>query len=635
MRDSVARRVEHETHRSPPIPERRGDSLSGAVTAPPAASSDRRGRHRKPSPLSGPVADRLLVSGLAAAGVVLALLGVAERVWMVDHFPINSDQAVVGLVAKGILHGHFVAFLWGQHYAGVEPYVTSVLFALFGSSDTVLNFTPVVLSVSATCLVYVVGRSYVPRVFAALAALAVWVWPLISLTSSTEEGGYVLACLNLGLLAVLFATRIRLAGGRRPLNWAMLGLSVGGCDVVQPRGACISWCRACSRWARRRAEVGRTERRRRLQSRRRHGRDRTGWPALLVGHGGDALRHRHPSEHRALPGHPGHSGDVDDSATPSLSPWDCSARIPAHWFGPPTWPRPGWSSCFSSWPEPSPGPWSGTGLGRSWPLVAFVAAYLVIYPLLPPTFSWQDGRYIFFLPFLFIIVACIPLGRGAVASWRWGSGRLVVAAMACVTVLEIPAVFAGFSATAAGHALAVARGRPRALWPWPWRRRTSCGATPPIGSAYKLDFESDGALTYSPIPTDNLRNNAYLAAVDRRTSAGMDRLSAVRHRRLCQCHRLRGRQPGRAHMGVTDVVVHAPERSRTVRRRSKDSPSWSRPCASPRPFSRTQASWPSDRPGSVSTGSGSSSVSPRIPGRRVVRACWDAPLHCRPCASIR
>src|ERR1700722_5121999 len=102
--------------------------------------------------------------------------GGAERLWIVDHSPINSDQAVVGLMARGILHGHFVAFFWGQHYAGLEPYLTSVLFALFGSSDTVLNLTPVVLAVTASVLVYLIGRYYLSRVLAGLAALAVWVW---------------------------------------------------------------------------------------------------------------------------------------------------------------------------------------------------------------------------------------------------------------------------------------------------------------------------------------------------------------------------------------------------------------------------------------------------------------------------
>ena len=89
-------------------------------------------------------------------------------------------------MSLGIVHGHFGAITWGQTYGGVEPYVTSVLFAVFGHSDTTLNLTPVVLSVTASLLVYVIGRHFLPRTLAGLAALAVWVWPAIVVSNGTR-----------------------------------------------------------------------------------------------------------------------------------------------------------------------------------------------------------------------------------------------------------------------------------------------------------------------------------------------------------------------------------------------------------------------------------------------------------------
>ncbi len=164
--------------------------------------------------------------GVVVLGGALFLFGLVERVWMVNHLPINSDQAVNGLMSLGIVHGHFGSITWGQKYGGVEPYVTSVLFALFGHSDTALNLTPVVLSVTAALLVYGIGRHFLPRALAGLAAVAVWVWPAIVIRNGAAELGYRYACLNLGLLAIWCAVSIREQGASRR-RFALLGLVLG------------------------------------------------------------------------------------------------------------------------------------------------------------------------------------------------------------------------------------------------------------------------------------------------------------------------------------------------------------------------------------------------------------------------
>ena len=72
-------------------------------------------------------------------GIVFAL-GLLLRCWYLTHQPTNSDVAIVGLMARQILHGHFSAFYWGQTYGGVEPYLVAVMFAVFGQSTIVLEF---------------------------------------------------------------------------------------------------------------------------------------------------------------------------------------------------------------------------------------------------------------------------------------------------------------------------------------------------------------------------------------------------------------------------------------------------------------------------------------------------------------
>ena len=44
-----------------------------------------------------------------AVAFVIAL-GLFLRIWILGRMPITSDQAVVGLMAREILHGHFFAY---------------------------------------------------------------------------------------------------------------------------------------------------------------------------------------------------------------------------------------------------------------------------------------------------------------------------------------------------------------------------------------------------------------------------------------------------------------------------------------------------------------------------------------------
>ena len=90
------------------IPETKPRSRSGGVTAGRRrAHSSRRRDHR-----SGfdSLAWWMAIVLIAAAVVV----GLVLRLWLIFHSPLTSDEAVVGLVAQGMLHGHFTTFFWGQ-----------------------------------------------------------------------------------------------------------------------------------------------------------------------------------------------------------------------------------------------------------------------------------------------------------------------------------------------------------------------------------------------------------------------------------------------------------------------------------------------------------------------------------------
>ena len=164
------------------------------------------------------------------AGVVAAVLfalGLLLRVWVLGRAPLTADQAVVGLMAREILHGHFFAFYWGQSYGGGEPYVVAALFALFGQSRVVLGLAPVLLDAVAALLVWRIGRRLFDTRVGVLAALLFWLWPEVYLYLSTVEYGFRYLALVCGLAVLLFALRIAGARPSRLRDWAGLGLFLG------------------------------------------------------------------------------------------------------------------------------------------------------------------------------------------------------------------------------------------------------------------------------------------------------------------------------------------------------------------------------------------------------------------------
>jgi len=158
--------------------------------------------------------------------VLMGAFGVAERLWVFSHLPILSDEAVVGLMARQIQHGHFTTFYWAQNYGGLEPYlvaaVTKVVPGPIG-----LNLTPVLLCALSSVVVGLLVSELTHDKRAALAAGAlVWVWPYGVVWNSTRELGFHFVSLFLGLTMIYLAVRLG-RGHRGTLTCLGLGLSAG------------------------------------------------------------------------------------------------------------------------------------------------------------------------------------------------------------------------------------------------------------------------------------------------------------------------------------------------------------------------------------------------------------------------
>lgn len=176
---------------------------------------------RWPSDLS---AGTVIAGGLT--GVAIAL-GIALRAWYVFHQPMNSDEAVVGLMVQQILHGHFTAFYWGQVYGGGEAYLVAPVFAVFGSSAGALQVVPITLAAAAAIVTWRIAHHLVAsHALAALAGAVVWVVPQSAVMNSTQELGFRGVTLLCGLSLILVALRIY-EGHQTWPAFAGLGLLAG------------------------------------------------------------------------------------------------------------------------------------------------------------------------------------------------------------------------------------------------------------------------------------------------------------------------------------------------------------------------------------------------------------------------
>ena len=172
---------------------------------------------------------RSWVGSLSIVIVVIAgLVGLGLRAWLIFHFPTTSDEAVVGLIAQGALHGHVTAFYWGQQYGGtLEPDIIGLFFLVFGQNGWTEGLALGSLSAVAAVLTWRVTLRLVPvpRV-ALLAGALTWAAPEVVVADSVRTYGFRGVTLVCGLTMLLLALRV-LDGHRRLIEFAGLGLAAG------------------------------------------------------------------------------------------------------------------------------------------------------------------------------------------------------------------------------------------------------------------------------------------------------------------------------------------------------------------------------------------------------------------------
>ncbi|HEY7982581.1 MAG TPA: hypothetical protein VID73_00350 [Ktedonobacterales bacterium] len=123
---------------------------------------------------------------------------------------LDSDEAIIGLMARHILRGARPAFYYGQHYLGaLDAYIAAVFFAVLGPSTIALRLSMLPLVLGFLLMVLAIGQITYGKV-GALAFLALAVGPAYALLREQAViGGYQETLFLGGALLLLTYRRLR------------------------------------------------------------------------------------------------------------------------------------------------------------------------------------------------------------------------------------------------------------------------------------------------------------------------------------------------------------------------------------------------------------------------------------------
>lgn len=145
---------------------------------------------------------------------------------------IETDEAVLGLQAFGIMRGQRPIFYPGQAYSSsFESYLLAVVFWIGGASPLTLKLVPFIFSLAFILLTYRLAADLHDQTVGFLSALLVAVPPLFLLVWSLKARGGFIEVLALGNVVLILAGRIlsEEATSKQPSNLGpyVLGLILG------------------------------------------------------------------------------------------------------------------------------------------------------------------------------------------------------------------------------------------------------------------------------------------------------------------------------------------------------------------------------------------------------------------------
>ena len=141
----------------------------------------------------------------------------------------DSDQVIVGLMARHIIAGERPIFYWGQSYNGtLDAYITALLFRLVGASYEAMHVAPIAFSVLFVAATMHIAHFLYGRSIALLSGVALACGPALLLHYSIEPGYNYLEAMALATLALSLLLPLGTSGGwwRLPAASFLLGLAL-------------------------------------------------------------------------------------------------------------------------------------------------------------------------------------------------------------------------------------------------------------------------------------------------------------------------------------------------------------------------------------------------------------------------
>ncbi|MFQ5942919.1 MAG: hypothetical protein ACE5JF_05135 [Anaerolineales bacterium] len=168
-----------------------------------------------------------LTDGYWLGAILIAIVGLALKLILLtaEVFPFNSDEAIVGLMARHILDGQWPAFFYGQSYMGsLDAILAAFGFALLGEAVWVIRLLQAILYVATILTTSAIGWSIFRSKWIAWIAAALLAIPTVNvmLYTTVSLGGYGEA-LVIGNLLMLLALRV----WRRAEGFALWGFLAG------------------------------------------------------------------------------------------------------------------------------------------------------------------------------------------------------------------------------------------------------------------------------------------------------------------------------------------------------------------------------------------------------------------------
>ena len=168
-----------------------------------------------------------LTEGYWIGAILIAIVGLALKLAFVASgaFPFNSDEAIVGLMARHILNGQWPAFFYGQAYMGsLDASLVALGFALLGEAVWVIRLLQALLYVATILSTAALGWSIYRSAWVSWVAAALLAVPAVNvmLYTTVSLGGYGEALL-IGNLLMLLALRV----WRQGKGFALWGFLAG------------------------------------------------------------------------------------------------------------------------------------------------------------------------------------------------------------------------------------------------------------------------------------------------------------------------------------------------------------------------------------------------------------------------